>query len=283
MDMAVLYDDSAAADLLRQHGAEYGPREAAAFNNLQDVQRKVAEDPEILRMKYAAIPGPAGTAQGLTLLGISLQHGHRDLALQLIAAGAPLDSIESDESSLLHVAARGGNPHLVKLLIDRGLGVNAANKIYMTPLHIAAAWNRGEAAEALIAGGADLDGALYWAVVRGNLETTRVLLAAGQVGTAGVSRPAGTCCKAQAVATGPVRPPTKRLSTGYTRFARQAVAAAGTSLSRFSTAWRATELYPLSHAKQWHIRPGDILWSYLDSATLLHASGVKACDTLQLE
>ena len=57
----------------------------------------------------------------------------------------------------IHDAARKGNIEAVKQHLDAGGDVDAKDKSGQTPLHRAAAWDRKEVAELLIAKGADLN------------------------------------------------------------------------------------------------------------------------------
>ena len=57
----------------------------------------------------------------------------------------------------IHFAARKGNIEAVKQHLDAGGDVDAKDKSGQTPLHRAAAWDRKEVAELLIAKGADLN------------------------------------------------------------------------------------------------------------------------------
>lgn len=185
MDIAVRDSDGALGDLLREHGAAYGPREAVAFNRLNEVALTVRENPAILgarhRPVYAARPG-----RDPTLLGMALSKGYHDLALYLIEQGAPLDTIEYHGSTLLHLAARGGDPQLVQLLVTRGPDVNARDEYQDTPL-TESAWEAPlEVISTLINAGADVNArgmngqtAFYNAVSRDRVEAVRLLLAAG--------------------------------------------------------------------------------------------------------
>lgn len=185
MDLAVAESDGELADLLREYGADYGPREAVAFNRFSEVEQMVRQDPPIVnapcRSIYAARPG-----QKSSLLGISLYMGHRDLALFLIEQGAWLRFIEGIERNLLYPAVHGGDPQMIHLLVARGIDVNHRDESQDTPL-IIAAWNGSpEVISALVEAGADvnarrIDGrtALHLAASHGRTDVVRLLIAAG--------------------------------------------------------------------------------------------------------
>ena len=74
MDLAVHDTNAQLGDLLREHGAEYGPREAAAFNRLDDLKRMLQDNPQLVKLRYRPTYfGQPG--QGPTLLGIALSPG----------------------------------------------------------------------------------------------------------------------------------------------------------------------------------------------------------------
>src|SRR5438093_881702 len=125
----------------------------------------------------------------------------------LLKAGADPNSTYGAGETPLMLAARTGNLNAVKLLIDRGANVNGADEFKgYTPLMFAATENQAEVAKLLIghganvnarsrrfefgslkeaAGGALMERAeggmtpLQYAAREGNIETGRVLLAAG--------------------------------------------------------------------------------------------------------
>lgn len=53
MDVAVRAGDAEVADLLRDYGLSFGPRELAAFNRFDELKRAIEANPELL-----AIPDP---------------------------------------------------------------------------------------------------------------------------------------------------------------------------------------------------------------------------------
>ncbi|HET6879220.1 MAG TPA: ankyrin repeat domain-containing protein [Pirellulales bacterium] len=182
MDVAFHLSDAQTGDLLREYGLPYGPREMAAFNRLDELKSAVQENPEILkeRFRYAwAGPGP-------TLLAIALRQGYREMSVFLIESGAPLDTLVYSGASLLHEAAEGGDPELVRLLLKRGLDVDATDAFSNTPL-IRAVWHeKQQAVAALLEAGAEVnhaesDGrtALRGAIWNDRIDIVRMLLDAG--------------------------------------------------------------------------------------------------------
>jgi len=185
MDLAVYRSDPEMADFLKGHGLPYGAREMAAFNQLEQLQRLVAENPGVLRERSKPI-FTNRPERGPTLLGMALWKGHREVAMFLIDQGAPLDTVEGQGQTLLHQAVRGGDPELILLLVTHGLDVNAKDDYEDTPL-TDRVWDAPpEAISALIKAGADMnscrfDGrtALHLAVANGRIDVIPMLLAAG--------------------------------------------------------------------------------------------------------
>ncbi len=68
---------------------------------------------------------------------------------------APPEEPVGNDSMLLHSAVSGGNPNLLKLLLDRGVALDGVNSAGETALHIAAQQADREAIELLLAYGAN--------------------------------------------------------------------------------------------------------------------------------
>jgi ankyrin repeat protein len=121
-------------------------------------------------------------AKGQTALQLAVRTGNRAVAKLLTQKGARLGDLytvaalgdlgkvkesiaksgnlkEADDGgvSALHWAAYGGSAEVVRLLIEKGLGVNAKTKAGWTPLHWAVTGGSVEAARLLIDKGADID------------------------------------------------------------------------------------------------------------------------------
>ena len=197
IDIAVRHSDPEVVDLLKEFGVPYGPREMAVLNRLEELRRVVEEDPAVLRKRFRPVYVGRPDASP-TLLGFALERGYREMSEFLIEEGAPLDTVEDFGQTPLHMAARGGDPALIRLLVGRGLDVNAKDESQDTPLTGSVSHALPEAAAALIEEGADVDAhgingmtALHLAVraaaripeeeaaFSNRLEVIRVLLAAG--------------------------------------------------------------------------------------------------------
>jgi ankyrin repeat protein len=187
MDHAVHLLDSQMGDLLREYGLPYGPREMAAFNRLDELRQAIHDDPDLLKQRFRSYWATTGPADEPTLLAIALYQAYREMSLFLIDAGAPLDTRQHLGRTLLHEAAIGGDPELIRLLVARGLDVNAIDDHFKdTPLEYAAGYDKREAVAMLLQAGADVnhqDGSgrthLHAAVSGKRLEVIHMLPAAG--------------------------------------------------------------------------------------------------------
>jgi ankyrin repeat protein len=161
----------------------------AAFNRLDELRRAVGEKPDLVKERLRT-PWAHRPEQRSTLLGIALLKRYREMAKFLIEAGAPLDTREYAGLTPLHLAAGGGDPELIRLLVARGLDVNARDEDQTTPLHciLNYAGNPGDpdAFTTLIQAGADVNARttrggtpLPRAVDRNRVDIVRILVAAG--------------------------------------------------------------------------------------------------------
>ncbi len=94
----------------------------------------------------------AGT--GDTPLNASIHMQHRDVTLQLIAAGADV-ALPSHGDTPLHYAARSGQIAVMQMLLANGAPVNHPNLHGSTALHEALANNQLESATVLFHAGAN--------------------------------------------------------------------------------------------------------------------------------
>lgn len=182
MDIAFGLADAQTGDLLREYGLPYGPREMVAFNRLDELKRAVKQNPEIVREHFHG-PWTYG-GEKTTLLAIAIARSCREIAAFLVETGAPLDTLAHPGWTLLHLAARSVDPEIIRLLVARGLEVDAANGQFDTPLIIATYFAKPDSVAALLKAGANVNHhgyggrtPLHWAV--GNLEIVQTLLAAG--------------------------------------------------------------------------------------------------------
>jgi hypothetical protein len=185
MDIAFDSSDARTADLLREYGLPYGPREMAGFNRLDELKRAVQQSPGIVKDRFRTYRwAPPGREP--TLLAIALERGYREMSRFLIDSGAPLDTVAYYGRTLLHLAADGGDPELIRLLVAHGLDVNAVDGSSNTPLGAIALRGKMQAVAALIESGSNVNdrgclGAtpLHAAVSGGQIKIVRMLLAAG--------------------------------------------------------------------------------------------------------
>jgi ankyrin repeat protein len=105
----------------------------------------------------------------------------------LVASGADLRALDNDGGGPLHAAAYGGHVGIVRLLLDRGVGVNdAARADGMTPVAYAAVRGHVRVIRVLLERHADVNVAdsggnspLLHAAMRGRLTAVRLLLESG--------------------------------------------------------------------------------------------------------
>ena len=93
---------------------------------------------------------------GYTPLHVAARAGHGAVVQALLAAGANVRTLTATGATAMHLAAAAGDAASVKALLAGKADPNALEaKWGQTPLMFAAADNRGDAARALLAGGAD--------------------------------------------------------------------------------------------------------------------------------
>ncbi len=118
---------------------------AAGMGNLKEVQRLAT--PQNLDI---------GDKDGMTPLHYAVLAGREDVANWLIGQGSRLDLLASNQKSLLHFAAIGGNDRILQTLLQtKKLNPNAADAFGRTALHFAIAAESLIAARSLIQHGAD--------------------------------------------------------------------------------------------------------------------------------
>jgi ankyrin repeat protein len=106
----------------------------------------------------------------------------------MLKGGFPVDIVDSNGYTALHIAASKGHVEIVRELIAKGACANAVGYDLKTPLHAAAQHGQSEAASALLQLGGELSLSmvagnlctpLHFAVIGGYVQTVRVLLSAG--------------------------------------------------------------------------------------------------------
>jgi ankyrin repeat protein len=142
--------------------------QAAKSGDIDTLKRLAAEDPSLLEQR---------TAAGETALMAALYQKQETAAEWLVEAGAPLD---------IFAAAAVGRVDRVEAFATAGSpAVNAYSYDGWTPLHLAAFFGRREAAERLMAAGADLNAVsrnalrntpLHAAVAGGHVDVSLLLI-----------------------------------------------------------------------------------------------------------
>ena len=119
---------------------------AIARNDLEDVKRHLAANPDLLDTGAASRPP----------LPHAILRNHNEIASHLIAAGANLDVTDNADRTPLHLAVDRNNPEIITTLLAAGANPRLRDRTGWTPLHHAAARDRVAVARALLDGGADL-------------------------------------------------------------------------------------------------------------------------------
>ena len=94
------------------------------------------------------------SADGLSMLAISIVGNDIEDLRQLVAAGADAKQFRSRHSSLLHLASSQDRPEIIKALVEYGLDPNQANDFGISPLEVAAGAGAVESARILLVLGA---------------------------------------------------------------------------------------------------------------------------------
>ena len=90
---------------------------------------------------------------GETLLTIAAHNGDLQLATYLIAQGAKVDQQNANGTSSLHVAIQARHEHILDLLLNCGVDVNAVDRCGFTPLHLACIQKYSSAVQKLLEAG----------------------------------------------------------------------------------------------------------------------------------
>jgi uncharacterized protein len=141
-----------------RHRFELAKALADAAGALDLAEAAAVDDVAQVRSRLAA--GSAvddRTPDGFTPLQLAAYFGATSAAVELIGAGADLNSVAENPMRIqpLHAAAAGRHGDVAGLLIDAGADVNARQRHGWTPLHSAAANGDGQLVDRLIAAGAD--------------------------------------------------------------------------------------------------------------------------------
>ena len=136
----------------------------AASDGTTDLHRAISVDAPAEKVEALIKAGADVNAKnryGVTPLSLAAAGGDARILRLLLEAGASLkaaDASLSDGRTLLMLAARTGRVDAIRLLVDKGANVNAAEtRTGSTALMWAAAENRAEAVRALVSAGADVN------------------------------------------------------------------------------------------------------------------------------
>lgn len=150
------------------------PLHAAALND--DV-------PLALRLMDRGTPADVRDRSGRTPLMVAAAFGNLAVAEALLAGGADpraRDRLYGDTA--FHFAALAGRVEVARLLLARGVNINAGANMGETPLHYAALYNHRKMIAFLVESGADIDAAdamgltpLQYASKRGRLQARDLL------------------------------------------------------------------------------------------------------------
>ncbi len=128
---AAYYQEPDIASLLVQRGAELNVFEACAVGELVRVQELIKLQPDLIN---------AYAPDGFQPLGLAAFFGHTALVEWLLEVGAEVNSPSRNAMRVmpLHSAVANKRTDIVRLLLDHGADVNAAQADDFTPLHEAA-------------------------------------------------------------------------------------------------------------------------------------------------
>ena len=166
------------AKLLIDRGADVKAQDAFGTTALIVAATAGHNDTAQLLLSYGADPTWKDSSDG-SALGNATFFGHTQ-TIQILLEDRDISKTDGEE--LLLLAAGLGHSAIVKLLLERGIDPNSTGIKQRTALMAAAAFDRGEVAELLIAHGAalgatDEDGvnALDVANAKGNRKVIRIL------------------------------------------------------------------------------------------------------------
>jgi ankyrin repeat protein len=137
--------------LLLEHGAKESLHDAVIAGDIEAVKRFLSEGCDI----------SSGDSEGLNPLHLAAMHDHSEIIELLIAKGADIEAKDGNGLTPLQlIAAQGTAVHtdVIQHLLDKGAKVNAKDdESGFTALHHAARFGNKNAAELLIASGADIN------------------------------------------------------------------------------------------------------------------------------
>lgn len=146
--LAAIYRNADAIVALLAERRDLDLHEAAVLGDLERVRALLTEDRARVTSR---------SADGWTALHLAAFYGKRGVAELLLARGADLAALSSNQmaNTPLHAALAGReDADVVALLIARGADVNARGAMGYTPLHIAASRGNASLVERLLSSGA---------------------------------------------------------------------------------------------------------------------------------
>jgi ankyrin len=169
----VLENDRARiVELLLEHGAKVEPLNRSGLSALDLAAVHCGARVIKALLKSGGKPDIPGSPTHITPLQTAAGLGRAEALQVMLDAGANPKVIAESGENLLHFAARQGNAETLKLLIEKGLPVNAkSHRVGATPLHWATTANSHECVRLLLAAGARPDTPdsggitpLFWAI-----------------------------------------------------------------------------------------------------------------------
>ena len=131
---AVRNDNLAVARVLVEAGANLRPPLTAANDTPLQVALRQSDDMFLFLLKKGADPNQRDRLRYPPLYWAASDRQHYDKAAMLIAAGADLDFVTEDGTTLLMLAAANRNTRMAELLARKGVNVNARDRFKETAL-----------------------------------------------------------------------------------------------------------------------------------------------------
>ncbi len=134
-----------------------GMQQAVVENALSDIELACTNNEinEVKRLLSRGVKVNAVNHQGVTLLYIASQLGHKTITQLLLNYGAEVNAQSPDGGTALHAASMNNHSDLCKILIDRGATVDIQTRSGATALFTAVLRNSYEAASVLLNNGAN--------------------------------------------------------------------------------------------------------------------------------
>lgn len=128
--LACYYNKPQIIKVLLRHMDELTIHEAAAANELEQVQAMIEDMPDLLDRV---------SDHGFTPLGIATHFGNEDMVRFLLTKGADTNAYSQNGYQVypLHTAIGSGFENIAKMLIEAGAEVNVLQSSRTTPLHLA--------------------------------------------------------------------------------------------------------------------------------------------------